>query len=72
MMSEEARAAQREYYKQYRQKNRKRLNDYHKKWIKENYGSRKNYEEKYWERKAAEMKEQAGTSPAVQEDSESA
>ena len=50
-LSEEAQALKREYYREYRKKNRERLNAYLRKWRSENAEKLRQYEQQYWERK---------------------
>jgi hypothetical protein len=54
-MNQEAVIARREYARQYRENNRKRVNELHKEWRSRNKEKVKGYNERYWEKKAAEM-----------------
>lgn len=49
-MSEEAKQAQREYVKQWRKRNRERVNAYQRDWNRRNPEKRKQYNAAYWER----------------------
>lgn len=53
-MTAEAAEAKRNYMREYRKRNRIRLNEYRKKWAKENPEKVKAYMERQWERKAKE------------------
>lgn len=55
-MTEAALKARKEYARQYRAKNRDRLNEYKRKWRKANPEKVNEYTERYWNKKAAEMK----------------
>lgn len=57
-MSDEALAARRAYQQAWRDKNRERLRAYHRKWSADNREKLVNKEAEYWERKAAENKEE--------------
>ena len=50
---EAARAAKREYGRKYRAANKERQNEYRKQWAKDNPGKIKEYQARYWEKKAA-------------------
>ena len=50
-LSEEAKAVKREYYREYRKKNRERLNAYLRRWRSENAEKLRGYVQQYWERK---------------------
>jgi hypothetical protein len=56
-MNQDAAAARREYARKYREQNRDRMNEMHKKWRDkpENKEKIKLYNDRYWEKKAAEM-----------------
>ncbi|MET3684480.1 hypothetical protein ABID56_002617 [Alkalibacillus flavidus] len=55
MMTEEAKRAQREYMKQYRKRNREKVNELNRKWRQENPDKVREYNQRYWERKAKQM-----------------
>lgn len=57
-MTEAAKAAKREYAKAYREKNRDRINEQRKEWNRKNPGKRKEYIERYWEKRAGVLNEQ--------------
>lgn len=59
-MSTEARQAQAAYAKEYRRKNRERLNAYRRKWSKDNPDKVKQYQETYWKKKAQEQEGVSG------------
>lgn len=44
--------AKRDYYKQYRDKNKDKLNEYQRKWRAENKDKDKEYKHNYWLKKA--------------------
>lgn len=50
-LSDQAQAARRAYKREYRQKNKDKINAYTKEWYSrpENAGKRQQYEAKYWE-----------------------
>jgi hypothetical protein len=54
-MSEEAKAAKREYMRKYREKNRERMNETHRAWRKSNRHKIEEYNERFWNKKAKEM-----------------
>jgi hypothetical protein len=56
-MNQAAVEARREYARKYRKENRARMNEMHKKWRDkpENKEKIKLYNERFWEKKAAEM-----------------
>lgn len=58
-MSESARAARYAYQKQWRRKNREKVNAYQRQWKKDNPDKVKQYNASYWEKKAAEAAEAA-------------
>jgi len=51
-MTATAQATKAEYQRQYRQRNRERLNEYRKAWNKANPEKVKQYQENYWNKKA--------------------
>lgn len=53
-MVEEARKARAAYAREYREKNRERLNDYRRRWNMKNPDKVKRYQETYWKKKAQE------------------
>lgn len=53
-MDHAARAARAEYGRNYRKKNRERLNAYQRDWNKRNPEKVKLYQERYWAKKAGE------------------
>lgn len=53
-LSEKAKAARREYHRQWRAKNREKVNAYQKKWREENPEKFQEYVENSWEKKASE------------------
>jgi len=61
MISEAAKEKRREYMRQYRKDNRKRLNAYQRAWYKrpENEGKAKEYTDRYWEKVAEKEKQEA-------------
>lgn len=50
-----ARRAQAEYLRQWRQKNRERVNQYNREWRAKNKDKVREYNRRYWLRKAKEM-----------------
>lgn len=50
-LSEEAQAVKREYYREYRKKNRERLNEYLRQWRAAHSEKLRQYDQQYWERK---------------------
>lgn len=57
-MDEAAKEARRQYYREYAKLNRKRLNEAQKRWRQANPEKVREYDERYWKRKAeAENKE---------------
>lgn len=55
-MNDLAEKLQREYYREYRQKNRERINAYNRQWRKENPEKTKEYQERYWKKKAEQLR----------------
>lgn len=53
-MTEAAKAAKREYQRQYRAANRAKMAAYQRKWSRENPEKVREYTARYWEKKAAE------------------
>ena len=53
-MTEEARKARAEYAKEYRSRNKERLNAYRRQWNKDNPDKVKQYNETYWGKKGSE------------------
>lgn len=51
-MTKEALEARREYYRKYNALNRKKINERHKKWIKNNPEKAKAIQARYWQKKA--------------------
>lgn len=51
MLTDEARAKQREYQRAYRDRNRERINAKHREWRKANPDKNKSYIENYWNKK---------------------
>ena len=51
-MDEEAKKARREYYREYREKNRERINENYRKWTRENPEKTKAIQARYWQKKA--------------------
>lgn len=58
--SEKALAAQREYMRRYREKNREKINAQHREWNRKNPDKRAGYRQKYFE-KLADRYEQEGS-----------
>ncbi len=60
-MTDIARQAQREYMREYRLKNKERLNEYqreyNKQWLKDNAGKKKQYNARYWQKKALQAQD---------------
>lgn len=58
-LSEEAKAARREYQRRWREKNKERIAKTYKEWRSkpENKQKIKEYQKRYWERKAQELNE---------------
>jgi len=54
-MSETAKAAKREYQRQWREQNREHYNQYQREYRKKNQEVHRNSQNTYWERKAQEM-----------------
>lgn len=54
-MTDKAIEIKREYARQYRAKNREKLNEYSRNWRKENPDKVKGYHEAYWEKKAGNL-----------------
>ena len=54
-MTDEARKARNEYFRQYREKNREKLNAYNRKYYSEHKEQRKVSFNKHWEKKAKEI-----------------
>lgn len=54
-LSESAKEARRQYQKEWRNKNRVRLSEYHKLWSKENPDKTKAATKRYWENKDREL-----------------
>lgn len=55
-LSPEAREARREYNRKYREKNRAKINEYHRQWNKAHPDRAKKYTSDYWARQAAAAK----------------
>lgn len=55
-MTQEAQEARRNYQREYRHRNRDRINSQRKKWREENRDKVKQYNQGYWERKAGKAK----------------
>lgn len=53
-MNEAAKHARYEYMKRYRKENRERINELKREWNRNNPDKVKEYQERYWERKADE------------------
>lgn len=53
-MNEAAKHERYEYMKRYRKENRERINELKREWNKNNPDKVKEYQERYWERKAQE------------------
>lgn len=53
-MQTNAKEAQREYMREYRERNREKLREYQKDWQRKNPDKTRRYREKYWERRAAQ------------------
>ena len=53
-MTDEAKKARLEYERQYRAKNREKLNQYRRDWNRRNPERLKTYKERYWDKKAGE------------------
>jgi len=51
-MTDEGKIKKAEYARQYREKNRERLNQYRREWNKKNKDKVKAYQENYWDKKA--------------------
>ncbi|MBB2184778.1 hypothetical protein H0486_18135 [Lachnospiraceae bacterium MD1] len=51
-MTESARAAQREYYRQYREKNREKLREYQAQYRRKNKAKIRQYQRNFWENRA--------------------
>ena len=54
MITDEARAKQREYQRVYRERNRERINAKHREWRKANPEKNKEYIQRYWNKKVME------------------
>lgn len=52
-MNSTAKEAKAQYAKEYRRKNRERLNEYRKQWAQDNPEKVKKYQETYWTKKGA-------------------
>ncbi len=52
MISEQARKARNQYYREYRERNKERLKEYRKAWNRKNEDKVKEYHANYWNRKA--------------------
>ena len=52
-MTEQAKAASREYFRNYRKANKEKVKAYQRKWRKENPDKVRAAQERYWEKKAA-------------------
>lgn len=57
-LSKAAEDVRKQYRKEWREKNRKKLAEYQRKWFSEHKEERAEYERKYWEKKARELAEQ--------------
>ena len=55
-MTEEAKKARREYYREYRKKNRERINENYRKWTRENPEKAKAIQARYWQKKAVDTR----------------
>jgi hypothetical protein len=51
-MTDEAARVKREYYQKYQQENRERLNKYQREWRAKNPDKVREYNQRYWEKKA--------------------
>lgn len=51
-MTEEAKAKRKEYLKQYRAKNRDKINEYHRNWNRTNPDKVREHTARYWQKKA--------------------
>lgn len=55
-----AKDIKREYYKQYREKNKDRIKETYKKWRDNNKDKVKQYDQNYWNKKALEVADDRG------------
>lgn len=55
-----AKDIKREYYKQYREKNKDRIKETYKKWRDNNKDKVKQYDKNYWNKKALEVADDRG------------
>lgn len=53
-MTEDAKQARREYQKKYKRQNAERINAYNRAWRKANPEKTRQYNERYWNKKASE------------------
>lgn len=58
MMSQEARAAQNAYMREYRAKNREKVSKWNRTYREKNQDKLREYRSRYWERKAAEAEKE--------------
>lgn len=56
-MTEQAKAASREYWRKYREANREKMREYQRAWRRANPEKVKAAQERYWEKKALEIRE---------------
>ena len=59
MLTEQAAQARRQYMKDYRERKQHKLNEYLRVWRKKNPEKVQQYNIRYWEKKARELKEQS-------------
>lgn len=60
-LSQAAKAARLEYMREYRKQNRERIREYSKRWNAEHPSAQKEYQRRYWERRAKAAQETTDT-----------
>lgn len=64
-LSQAAQAARREYMREYRKQNRERIREYSKRWNAEHPNAQKEYQHRYWERRALAAQETTDTNSDI-------